>query len=125
MIVLGCILDLLGVLLILAFAVSRIKCTTAVAAVVSHIDIKKMTVRGSTVKRYLPTFTYTVNGKEYTAKADSDTADARKFIVGQTVTIYTDINNPTVIRYGSNSGFLTAGIILTAVGIGIIVLSFL
>ena len=125
MIVLGIVLTVIGLLLIIAFVSGRIRCNTETEAVVVRIIEKKQYHRGRTVSDCTPVFSYSVNGKEYTAKPEYSTSDTKKFSVGQKVMIFTDAGHPENIRYGSNAGFCIAGIVLAALGIFTIVLVFI
>ena len=125
MIVLGIVLLVIGLLLVIAFLSSRIRCNTQIPAVVVRVIEKKQYVKGRTVFDCTPVFGYTVNSKEYTAKADLSTSDPKKFTVGQAVTIYVDTEHPENIRYGSNAGFCIAGLVLAALGIFVMVLYFM
>ena len=125
MLVLGIVLTVIGLLLIAAFLISRIRCRTETEAVVTKVIEKKSYHRGWTIWDCTPVFTYTVNGQEYTAKAESSTSNPKKFSVGQKLTIFTDAKHPENMRYGSNVGFCIAGIVIALLGIGIIVLYFM
>ena len=124
MIVLGIILALVGVLLIAAVINSKGKCTMRVEATVSSLIVKAMPRRGYTVDYYTPIFTYTVDGKEYSTKADLFTKDKKLFAVGQKATVLVNPADPAMMRYGSTAGFLITGIVLALAGLFFLVLCF-
>lgn len=117
MIVLGIILSIIGILLIVSFVSSRVKCTTKVEATVTKLKVKTFSVRGRTVKQYTPVVTYTVDGKEYTKETLVQTRNPDKYTVGEKLSIYTDLNDPKNMRFGSEIGFLVAGIVFASAGI--------
>ena len=123
MIVLGIIPVVIGVLLLCAFLSSLIGCRTETEAVIVRIHEKKRFWKGRTIYDCTPEFSYTVNGKEYTAKTESSYSDPKKFSVGQKLTVFIDASHPERVRYGSNVGFGITGIVLALIGIFIIVLA--
>ena len=125
MIIIGIIIAVFGLLLIVSFMISRIKCRTETKAVIVKIIEKKSYHRGRTIIDCTPVFTYTVNGKEYTSKAESSTSNPKKYFVGQEVIVFTDANDPGVVRFGSNTGFGVAGAVIALLGIFVIVLCFM
>lgn len=125
MIVLGIVIVFIGSLLIVSFVISRAKCKTRVEATVSRLEKKSMYFRGRTVTDTTPIFTYTVNGKEYTYKAEMSTTNRKRFSVGQKEFIYISEKNPREARFGSNIGFLLFGIVLFLIGAAFIVLTFM
>lgn len=125
MIVLGIILALVGVLLVAAHGYNRRNCTMRVEATVSDLAVKKMPRKGYYVNYYTPVFSYTVDGKAYSTKADLSTKDGKLFAVGQKATVLVNPADPAMMRYGSTLGFLLTGVVLALIGIGIIVVYFL
>lgn len=125
MIILGIILTVIGILLLVSFFISHIRCRTETEAAVSKVIVKEHYHRGRTIKDCTPVFTYTVNGKEYTAKSEHSTRDPKKYFVGQKHIIFTDADHPESIRHGSDAGYGIAGVVIALLGIGIIVLYFL
>lgn len=125
MLVLGIVLTVIGLLLLLAFLLSRIRCRTETEAEIVRFIEKKHFFRGRTVIDRTPVFGYTVNGKKYTAKSDHSSSDPKKYSVGQKLTIFIDADHPESIRHGSNIGFCITGIVLALLGIFVIVLVFL
>lgn len=123
MIIIGITLTMLGILLLISFLLSRIKCKTVTEAIVCKIIVKKRYFRGRTIKEYTPVFEYSVNGKKYTYKADSSTRNSNKFFKGQTLNIYIDPKQPDAARYGSNAVYCIAGIIFAAAGMFFLILS--
>ena len=123
MIIVGIIIAVIGALLVVAFAGSRVRCKMRIEATVSRLATKSMRLRGSTLTETTPVFTYTVNGKEYTYKAEMSTANRKRFAVGQKEFIYINDKNPEEARFGSNLGFLAFGICCVLVGALFIVLS--
>ena len=121
--IIGIVLLVIGILLLFAFFMSRIRCKTETEAIVSKIIVKKRYFRGRTLKDHIPVFEYSVNGKKYTYKADSSTRDPNKFFTGQNLNIYIDPKHPEKARYGSNAGYCIAGIIFAAVGMFFLILS--
>ena len=125
MIIPGIILTVPGLLLLVSFLFSRIRCTTATDAVIVRIIVKKHFFRGKTVKDCRPVFSYTVNDKKYTAKADFSVSDDKKYSVGQKLTVFIDAAHPENVRSSSNIGYGIAGLLLAAGGLFFIVLSFM
>ncbi len=125
MTVIGIVLSVIGLLFILAFAISRAACRTRIEATVSKLATKSMKFRGRTVTDTTPIFTYTVGGKEYTYKAEMSTTNRKRFTVGQKEVIYINKKHPNEARYGSNFGFLLCGIVCVLLGTAVIVLSFM
>lgn len=125
MIIIGILLTLLGLILISSFLFSIIKCKTETPAVIEKIIVKKRYSRGINIKYCTPVFSYTVNNKKYTTKADFFTLNSKKYFVGQNVIVYTDVNNPNRMRYGSNISFCIEGLAFSALGIFIIILTFI
>lgn len=124
-IIIGILLSLSGLLLIVAFVFSKLKCKTAVEARVSELVKKTVPFRGTRIVYYTPVFSYSVNGKTYTAKANLQTRDKNRFPEGQIFTVYLDTANPESIRLGGNIPFLIAGIIFLAAGTLFIVVNFM
>lgn len=125
MIVLGIILALLGCLLLSSVLYTKIQCRTRVEAVVSRVEQKKLPVRGGSKTLYTPVFSYTVDGKKYTVKADLTTKDAKRYGAGQKEFVFIDSRHPDIMGYGSTFGFFLTGLCLLAIGVAILVLCFL
>lgn len=123
MFVIGIIIAVIGLLFVVAFAISRARCKMRIEATVSRFATKSMKLRGSTVTDTTPIFTYTVNGKEYTYKAEMSTTNRKRFTVGQKEFIYINDKNPEEARFGNNFGFLLFGICCVLVGAVFIVLA--
>ena len=124
MMVAGIVVAGIGVLLIVAFAISRARCKTKIEATVTKLSTKSMKLRGRTVTDTTPIFTYTVNGAEYTYKAETSTTNRKRFAVGQKEFVFINENHPNEARYGSNFGFLLCGIVCFLLGTAVIVLAF-
>lgn len=125
MIVIGIIISVIGLLFVVAFATSRSKCKMRIEATVSRLATKSMKLRGRTVTDITPIFTYTVNGKEYTYKAETSTTNRKKFAVGQKEFIYINDKHPEEARFGNNLGFLFCGFVFILLGAVVIALSVL
>ena len=125
MIVVGIIISVIGLLLVVSFVISRSRCRTRIEATVTGLDEKSMKLRGRTVRDITPVFTYTVDGKDYTYKAEMSTTNRRRFSVGQKETVFINEKHPSEARFGSNVGFLLFGLVLTFVGAAVIILSFM
>ena len=123
MIVIGIIISVIGLLFVVAFAISRARCKMRIEATVSRLATKSIKLRGRTVTDTTPIFTYTVNGKEYTYKAEMSTTNRKRFAVGQKEFIYINEKKPEEARFGNNLGFLVFGICCVLVGALFIVLS--
>ena len=123
MIVIGIIIAVIGLLFVVAFAISRARCKMRIEATVSRLATKSMKLRGRTVTDTTPIFTYTVNGKEYTYKAEMSTTNRKRFAVGQKEFIYINEKKPEEARFGNNLGFLLFGICCVLVGALFIVLA--
>ena len=123
MIIIGSVITIIGLLFVVAFATSRAKCKTRTQATVSRLATKSIKLRGRTVTDITPIFTYTVNGKEYTYKAEMSTTNRKRFTVGQKEFIYINEKKPEEARFGNNLGFLLFGICCVLVGALFIVLS--
>ena len=123
MIIIGIIIAVIGLLFVVAFAISRARCKMRIEATVSRLATKSMRYRGITVTDTTPIFTYTVNGKEYTYKAEMSTTNRKRFAVGQKEFIYINDKHHEEARFGNNFGFLLFGICCVLVGAVFIVLS--
>lgn len=124
MMVAGIVVAGIGVLLIVAFAISRARCKTKIEATISKLATKPMKLRGRTVTDTTPIFTYTVNGVEYTYKAEISTTNRNRFSVGQKEFLFINENHPNEARYGSNLGFLLWGVLCFLLGTAVMVLVF-
>ena len=71
----------------------------------------------------MPVFSYTVNGAEYSAKADPSTKEGNQF-AGAEGTMLVNPADPGMIRYGSTVGVLLADVVLALAGLLFIVLCF-
>ncbi len=125
MIVFGIVITFIGLLFIVSFAISRVTCKTRIEATVSKLATKTIKLRGTTVVEYTPVFTYTVNGKEYTYKAEMSTIRKNRFSVGQKAFVFINETRPNEARYGSNLGILLFGLVCFLIGAIFIVLSFI
>lgn len=123
--IVGIVLSVIGVLVLASVLVSRIKCKTAVEAVVSRVSVKKSYLRGKTYKFSTPVFTYIYNNKKYTQKANISTLKTGKYSVGDTFTVYIDPKNPAAMRFGANSGVIVCGALLLTAGLILTVCYFL
>ncbi len=123
MIAIGIIIAVGGLLFIVAFGISRARCKTRIEATVCKLATKSMKLRGRTVTDTTPIFSYSVNGKEYTYKAEMSTASRKRFCVGQKEFIYINEKHPEEARFGSNLRFLLCGIVLFLLGAALIALS--
>ena len=121
----GIVLSFIGVLMLASFLISRIKCKTAVEAVVSRVIVKKSYLRGKTYKHSTPVFTYTFNNKKYTQKANISTLKVGKYTVGDTFTVRIDPKNPSAMRFGANVGIVAVGALFLAAGLILTVCYFL
>ena len=125
MIIIGSVITIIGLLFVVAFATSRAKCKTRTQATVSRLATKPIKLRGRTVTDTTPIFTYTVNGKEYTYKAEMSTTNRKRFTVGQKEFIYINDKHPEEARFGNNLGFFLCGFVFILIGTAFIVLSIL
>ena len=110
--------------MILSFIFSRINCRVKTEATVSEVIVKSTFWRGKTISFYTPVLTYTVNGCEYSDKADISVRNEKRFAVGQKVCVFVDKNRPNVFRYGGNAGIVAVGLVIFAIGIFMIVCYF-
>lgn len=124
MMIFGIVAVGIGVLFLVAVAISRTRCTTKTEATVTKLATKSMKLRGRTVTDTTPIFTYTVNGEEYTYKAEMSTTNRKRFAVGQKEFIFINENHPNEARYGSNFGFLLCGVVCLLLGAAVIALAF-
>lgn len=122
MLVFGIIICVIGLLLLAAYLSDILLCRTRIDAVIVRCKTKKFYFRGVTRTEYTPVFTYTVDGKSYTATAYRSTKDPNRFRKGQTIQVCINPRRPASVRYGSYIGFLVSALILIALGAGIIVL---
>ncbi len=123
--IVGIVLSVIGVLMLASFLMSKIKCKTAVEAVVSRVSVKKSYLRGKTYRHSTPVFTYIFNNKKYTQKANISTLKSGKYTVGDTFTVYIDPNNPSAMRFGANIGIVAGGALFLAAGLILTVCFFL
>lgn len=66
---------------------------------------------------YYPVVKYTVDGRENIRRCNINSSGKGSFKVGETLTLYRDPADGTVIEGHARKGFLAAGIILTACGV--------
>ena len=125
MLIVGILLAVIGALLIVAYVRSKTKCIAPVQAAVVRLAVTKFPLRGTTVKKYAPVFTYSVDGKEYSGKADITTFKSDKYRIGQQYTVFIDPEDPGVFRFGNIIGFLLVGILFALAGALMIVLFFM
>lgn len=123
--IVGIVLTIIGALMLASVLVSRVKCKTAVEAVVSRVSVKKSYLRGKTYKFSTPVFTYTFNSKKYTQKANISTLKTGKYTAGDTFTVYIDPKNPAAMRFGTNIGVIVCGALFLAAGLILTVCYFL
>ena len=124
MLIFGIILAVIGAALLVAFICNRLNCHKKVDATITKVLEDEVKIRGSSVKKYIPVFTYTVDGKEYTQKTNTSTYKNGRFQVGYKTIVYVNPKNPTNVRYESNTEFLVAGINFLLLGIICIILYF-
>ena len=122
MLVFGIIICVIGLLLLAAYLSDILLCRTRIDAVIVGCKTKKYYLRGVTRTEYTPVFTYTVDGKSYTATAYRSTKDPDRFRKGQTIQVCINPRRPASVRYGLYIGFLVSALILIVLGAGIIVL---
>ncbi len=123
MIIVGILITITGILLTLAFIIGRITCSMRAEATVSKILETSITMRGRKLKEYTPEFTYIINGKTFTDKAETPSRKKDKYIVGQKVTVYVNPKHPEKTWFGNNLGFLFLGLAAVVIGAGLIFLS--
>ena len=119
------VITAIGVLILAAFIYTRTCCNTPIEATVSKIREQKHYYRGRTTWEYTPEFTYVVDGKKYTSKADSPTRDANRYEVGQKLRVFYDPRHPENTRVTGNLGFFAVGLVLTAAGLALMAIAML
>ncbi len=104
----------------------RLACSQKVTATVSKLN-KTATYhhRGRTSHRYIPSFTYTVDGKQYTAKADIETQNTAKYAKGKEFIIRYNPKKPEEISVGVSVFPYLSGGFATVIGIALIICYFL
>ena len=123
MIVLSIILLSVGLIIILAYIFSLIRCSIKTPAFISKIEEKDIPSRSHKLKEYYPVFTYTYNNKKYSEKANVSTNNKLKFKLNEKVFVYLNPKHPELIRYGKNTIYLLPGILFILSGVFFLVLS--
>lgn len=93
-VVIGIILDGIGLLLLMAKVMTYIKCTVPINATVVDLEKEYTHLRGAEYKHYRPVVSYTVDGKSYTEKAYFRTYRKTKYPVNSVIEIFTTRQDP-------------------------------
>lgn len=115
--ILGIILDLIGLILIVIHFRDVICCREKISATISKLKVDKISLRGSSVLSYCPEFTYMVNGQQYSGIATFTTYSKDKYKVGEGIEICYNIHNPEHYRMKGKCKSLLFGVVIAAVGV--------
>lgn len=123
--IVGILLSLLGILCFSGAIQNNKACSLSVTAKVIGMEKDEHSYWRGTY-RYFPTFSYTVNGKEYVIKDEfSATRSKSKYRVGGEIIIKCDPENPEEIKVGVKLSPYIIGIVFAAIGVLLIVCYFL
>ncbi len=116
--IVGIILTLFGIGYPILKIKHRLSCSARITARVSKVQKSHETHhRGHSYRYYTPWFTFTVNGKEYTVKSDTETRLHQKYSVGKEFVIRYNPNNPEEIAVGISLLPYLCGVLFTAFGV--------
>ena len=87
-VVVGIILDCIGLLLLMAKVMTYLKCTVPINATVVRLEKEYTFFRGVEHTHYRPVVSYTVDGNSYTEKAYFRTYRKTKYPIGSQISIY-------------------------------------
>lgn len=118
--IIGIIIALLGTLLAYFRVKHRISCSKKITATVRSVEKKSYERRGRTRYEYLPVFSYSVNGKNYTSKGGKTFWNKEKYKIGNEYEIRYDPNSPDKISNGISVFSLFCDFLLIAFGTVII-----
>lgn len=106
--IVGIVLVVLGVLMLWGTIGRNLTCSQKVVAQVVEIRVDESGYWKGTMPHY-PTFTYVVNGREYTVESKEYTRSMNKYRVGEEAIIWCNPKDPEEIRLGvSIGGFFVA-----------------
>lgn len=103
----------------------QIACKGKVVATVVKVETKRHYSGDRKTTKYLPTFSYTIDGKTYTTESDLETMNMLKYKEGNEVTIRYNPNAPETICVGIKVFPYVAGILFILMGSTFLVCSFL
>lgn len=120
----GIVVGAAGIVLIVAFIITRIKCSESAVASVSRIEKSDLYVRGSKTHRYRPVYSYAVNDKKYECEAPFDTSSAKKYAEGDNAIIFYNPKKPETICFKGRIVPVLWGILFLFIGLFFSVLYF-
>lgn len=106
--IIGIVLAALGVLMLWGTIGRNLTCSQKVIAQVVDVRVEESGYWKGTLP-YYPTFTYVLNGREYTVESKEYTRSMNKYRVDEEAIIWCNPKNPEEIRLGvSIGGFFVA-----------------
>lgn len=120
----GILLALLGGLIFCAAVSSNRSHSQRTTGTVVRIEVDNTRHLRGTFPHY-PVVTYTVDGKEYTAKSETYTRIGTKYKLGQRLTVHYDPNSPKKIRVGVDAWSFAVGITMAILGLALVALYFI
>ena len=124
-VVVGIILDGIGLLLLIAKVMTYIKCTVPINATVVDLEKEYTHLRGAEYTHYRPVVSYTVDGKSYTEKAYFRTNRKTKYPVNSVIEIFYNPKRPEEIRFVRHLFPLPLGLMFLFIGTVLIWCSFI
>lgn len=123
LIVVGAVMAAVGVIYPTLTLKRRSACKAKVKATVVKVEKKTHYVGERTEHKYLPTFAYTVNVREYVTKSDLETLNMLKYKEGDEVTIRYNPDSPEIISVGVKVFPYVCGVLLLLFGGALIICS--
>lgn len=121
--IVGIVLAAIGILYPALTLRRRAACKASVTATVVKVEKKTHYVGDRTEYKYLPTFSYTVNGKEYITPSDLETMNRLKYKEGGEVVIRYNPASPESICVGKKVFPYVGGGLLLLFGAALIACS--
>lgn len=113
--IIGIVLAVLGALMLLGTIGRNLTCSQKVTAKVVEMRVDESGYWNGTLPHY-PTFTYVVNGREYTVESKEYTRSMNKYRVDEEAIIWCNPKNPKEIRLGVSIGGFFAALVPLIIG---------
>ncbi len=123
LLIMGIVITAIGIIYPALTLKHRASCSATVTATVVKVEKKTHYNGDKTVYKYLPTFSYMVDGKEYITESDLETMNMLKYKEGNAVTIRYNPASPETICVGKKVFPYVCGILFLAFGITLLVCS--
>ena len=113
--IIGIVLAVLGALMLLGTIGRNLTCSQKVTAKVVEMRADESGYWNGTLPHY-PTFTYVVNGREYTVESKEYTRSMNKYRVDEETIIWCNTKDPEEIRLGVSIGGFFAALVPLIIG---------